>query len=127
MRIKALDKKREKAFTAQYIQRLQTKLQGERDPPQALTLVVPLLFAKVFGQIVIPPGKGLASAVPFVGQKLRKDMHDTLIHFHQLVVQRLSSNSDVSDVEEQLEALLPTVKRIAMEPVLAKAEESTES
>ncbi|KAF5828079.1 hypothetical protein DUNSADRAFT_18260 [Dunaliella salina] len=67
LRLKAVDKKQERAVLAQLRAELLGALSSEHDPAAALALVVPLLFMRVTGKAVAVPGKALAAVLARCG------------------------------------------------------------
>uniref|UniRef100_A0A7S3VMY6 Uncharacterized protein n=1 Tax=Dunaliella tertiolecta TaxID=3047 RepID=A0A7S3VMY6_DUNTE len=63
LRLKAVDKKSERAVLAQLRAELLGALSAEHDPAAALALVVPLLFMRATGKAVAVPGKTLAAVL----------------------------------------------------------------
>ena len=97
LRLKPLDKKAERALLQAHRRALSAQFAAETEPPAALLLAVPLLYATCFGRALSLPGRGLGAAIARLSDQLTPDEHRTLSVFQEAVVELLQLRGDESD------------------------------
>ena len=97
LRLKLLDKKSERALLQAHRRALAAQFAAETEPPAALLLAVPLLYATCFGRALSLPGRGLGAAIARLSDQLTPEEHRTLSNFQEAVVELLQLRGDESD------------------------------
>ena len=97
LRLKPLDKKSERALLQAHRRALAAQFAAETEPPAALLLAVPLLYATCFGRVLSLPGRGLGAAIARLSDQLTPEEHRTLSKFQEAVVELLQLRGDESD------------------------------
>ena len=97
LRLKPLDKKSERALLQVHRRALSAQFAAETEPPAALLLAVPLLYATCFGRALSLPGRGLGAAISRLSDQLTPEEHRTLSAFQEAVVELLQLRGDESD------------------------------
>jgi hypothetical protein len=97
LRLKPLDKKSERALLLAHRRALAVQLAAETEPPAALLLAVPLLYATRHGRALSLPGRALGAAIARLSDQLTPEEHRTLSAFQEAVVELLQLRSDDSD------------------------------